>query len=620
MGYNHEMVPKSKDWVERLNLYSKLLNFNTGRIIVLESQAVNESLKPTETSITPESSKDSEAECLTPLPPLKNIQGASPSLEVMPFTFQPYSPKERSGLGYSFVLKAFRVFNTRRQQVEKTYHVTFDESMEAIRFTNTSVDEIRIDDSFRYHPSEFIYEDDLSRQYQANYGISYDLGKCMLTRGMAAKLTAASASECLFADFLSKIEPKKVSKALKHPGWVDVMQEELNQFYRNKVWTLVLLPYGKTTIGSKQVFNLCTSSKDGSHQGFDLKGYSDIDYDGCNMDKKSTSGACQILGGKLVYWSVNKRQSVAIYPNPPTDDFEVCPLKDYTIKFSVINGKNRLTLDFKTFMESTRLDYAKDAYVSPPSPKGTTTDPKDSEGNVQPVNKVLPSKVFDEGAVKTMLFPKGLRREKDLERLKPPANMEPQTNPVADLSGTKSDEEEVFADGDDMEEDTQADKEEHQSLSPNKDKPEPSYIPVTQVSNSDSLSPDLEKYDNTLSLTERQLVKASIEGYYEENVDHREKTDKVINAAMNSLDKNSIARGDLLNALNGVTETLKAIQDAIKEDYVLKKKVIEDSEAYTKNSTYLTELLILIKNFDFQGFKSLVESLQAIALSKKTLS
>ncbi|GJY71372.1 hypothetical protein Tco_0475075 [Tanacetum coccineum] len=34
--------------------------------------------------------------------------------------------------------------------------------------------------------------------------------------------------------------------------------------------------------------------------GFDLKGYSDSDYDGCNMDKKSTLGACQILSGKLM--------------------------------------------------------------------------------------------------------------------------------------------------------------------------------------------------------------------------------------------------------------------------------------------------------------------------------
>ncbi|GJR40305.1 hypothetical protein Tco_1215989 [Tanacetum coccineum] len=99
MGYDQEMVPKTKDWVERLNPDSKLLNFNTGRILVPESQAVNESLKLTETSNTPESSKDSEAESLTPLPPLKNLQGASPSSKVMPLTFQPYSPRERSCLG-----------------------------------------------------------------------------------------------------------------------------------------------------------------------------------------------------------------------------------------------------------------------------------------------------------------------------------------------------------------------------------------------------------------------------------------------------------------------------------------------------------------------------------------
>ncbi|GJT62014.1 retrovirus-related pol polyprotein from transposon TNT 1-94 [Tanacetum coccineum] len=49
----------------------------------------------------------------------------------------------------------------------------------------------------------------------------------MHTRSMAAKLLAASTIECLFADLLSEIEPKKVSKALKHSGWVDVMQEEL---------------------------------------------------------------------------------------------------------------------------------------------------------------------------------------------------------------------------------------------------------------------------------------------------------------------------------------------------------------------------------------------------------
>nr|GEX34469.1 putative ribonuclease H-like domain-containing protein [Tanacetum cinerariifolium] len=82
MDYDHEMVPKSKDWVKRLNPDSKLLNFNTGRFLVPESQAVNESLKPTEASTDPESSNDSEAESITPLSPLNILQGASPSSKI----------------------------------------------------------------------------------------------------------------------------------------------------------------------------------------------------------------------------------------------------------------------------------------------------------------------------------------------------------------------------------------------------------------------------------------------------------------------------------------------------------------------------------------------------------
>ncbi|GKB72130.1 hypothetical protein Tco_0933542 [Tanacetum coccineum] len=46
--------------------------------------------------------------------------------------------------------------------------------------------------------------------------------------------------------------------------------------------------------------------------GFDLKGYSDSNYAGCNMDRKSTSGACQLLGGKLVCWIAKKQQSIAM--------------------------------------------------------------------------------------------------------------------------------------------------------------------------------------------------------------------------------------------------------------------------------------------------------------------
>ncbi|GJX68034.1 retrovirus-related pol polyprotein from transposon TNT 1-94 [Tanacetum coccineum] len=171
-------------------------------------------------------------------------------------------------------------------------------TIEAIRFTNTSLDEIGINVSSRYPPNEFLHEDDPSRQYQSNFEISYyiiphgrslteliqdkhvpeviasnqqntphiedvqspldltntegtqeqnsqvtnyastssypiaqdrwsknqhielvniigDLGEGMLTRSMATKLTSASTSGCLFADFLSEIEPKEVFKNKK---------------------------------------------------------------------------------------------------------------------------------------------------------------------------------------------------------------------------------------------------------------------------------------------------------------------------------------------------------------------------------------------------------------------
>ncbi|GKD00786.1 putative ribonuclease H-like domain-containing protein, partial [Tanacetum coccineum] len=59
---------------------------------------------------------------------------------------------------------------------------------------------------------------------------------------------------CLFACFLSQIEPKKISEALEDETWVDAMQEELLQFKIQKVWVLVDLPFRKKAIGTKWVY------------------------------------------------------------------------------------------------------------------------------------------------------------------------------------------------------------------------------------------------------------------------------------------------------------------------------------------------------------------------------
>jgi hypothetical protein len=45
---------------------------------------------------------------------------------------------------------------------------------------------------------------------------------------------------------------------------------------------------------------------------FDLIRYSDSDYAGCKVDRKSTSGTCQFLGRSLVSWSSKKQTFVAL--------------------------------------------------------------------------------------------------------------------------------------------------------------------------------------------------------------------------------------------------------------------------------------------------------------------
>ncbi|GJY16480.1 retrovirus-related pol polyprotein from transposon TNT 1-94 [Tanacetum coccineum] len=74
------------------------------------------------------------------------------------------------------------------------------------------------------------------------------------TRSRIRDSDAASASECLYVNFLSEMEPKKLIEALEEEGWIIAMQEELNQFERNKVWTLVPKPHGKTIIGTKWIW------------------------------------------------------------------------------------------------------------------------------------------------------------------------------------------------------------------------------------------------------------------------------------------------------------------------------------------------------------------------------
>ncbi|XP_042972981.1 uncharacterized protein LOC122304782, partial [Carya illinoinensis] len=60
--------------------------------------------------------------------------------------------------------------------------------------------------------------------------------------------------ESMHVVFDEQIEPKNIDDALLDESWILAMQEELNQFERNDVWTLVPRPKNYTIIGTKWVF------------------------------------------------------------------------------------------------------------------------------------------------------------------------------------------------------------------------------------------------------------------------------------------------------------------------------------------------------------------------------
>ncbi|GKC92201.1 retrovirus-related pol polyprotein from transposon TNT 1-94 [Tanacetum coccineum] len=200
-------------------------------------------------------------------------------------------------LGYSPVAKAFRVFNIRRQEMEETYHEQntyilqdFNSLDEQSKFTTTDDHPVLTEhDDFESSEDLGIIEDQVctiihhicndepsptiippSAEVFINPPDPQDrwsrekhiklvniLGEprdLVTTRRRIRDSEAASTHECLYGNFISELEPKKLIKALEEEGWIIAMQEELNQFERNKFWNLVPIPRGKIIIGTKWIW------------------------------------------------------------------------------------------------------------------------------------------------------------------------------------------------------------------------------------------------------------------------------------------------------------------------------------------------------------------------------
>ncbi|GKB90400.1 retrovirus-related pol polyprotein from transposon TNT 1-94 [Tanacetum coccineum] len=411
-------------------------------------------------------------------------------------------------LGYSLVAKSFRVFNIRRQEMEEAYH----EFVSPDKQTKLSLaDDLQVLNEHDNLESTDRWSREKHIELVNIIGEPLD---GITTRSRVRDSEAASAHECLYINFLSETEPKRLIEALEEEGWVIAMQEELNQFKRNKVWTLVPYPmgfrqeegidYDETfapvarleaikvflayaaymsfmvyqmdvksaflngkiseevyvqqppglkavnfpTITSLSKYELAdsasvkclmlppnnlgpnesgvsvneilfrgmigslmylTASKPDiqfstclcaryqanpkeSHlvavkrifrylkgtpnlglwypkgSGFDLKAYLDLDYDRCNLDRKSTSGGCQILGGKLVCWSAKKQSSVVMSSAEAeyVAAARCSEVVDDTITYSLSNIEKPLSFNRDIFSSVIGLDYTKDFVSLPP--------------------------------------------------------------------------------------------------------------------------------------------------------------------------------------------------------------------------------------------------------------
>nr|GEU59176.1 paired amphipathic helix protein Sin3-like 2 isoform X1 [Tanacetum cinerariifolium] len=807
---------------------SDLPNFKTGRILVPESQAVNESL---ETLNTPESSKDSEAEFLTLLPPLKNLQGASPSSKILKAKAKPfplcthcgfndhrlddcrnYPECEIYGSYYHSTLGHNRVIHIRRgvlaessQSNESSFRVKCNICRSTIHSTSDHNEfdhlkrgskiqaakarkRIKIACFFakasksmnwlwhkrlshfnfkninklakqnkvlglpslvyskdgpytscekgKHHRASFktkqnfsikkclhllhmdlfgpdikdhpdlmntegtheqnVQDDqmitqptdvpsgyntkvlrpiteplvlDVTQSYIPNQAsissypapqdkgsrdqhielvnITSNPGEVMLIRCMAAKLTAASSSECLFTNFLFEIEAKKVSEIFSAFATymnlkvyqMNVKSAFMNGKLKEEIYVKRSLGFesselpdyvcklDKALYGIKQAPRACSLVKtpmvppnklgpdlavkpvnETSYRrmigslmylkgtptlglyylkcsGYDLKGYSYSDYAGCNLDRKNTSGACQILGGKFVCWSDKKQQSVAMssaeaeYVDatgefwstdvsfdlfPSFNKPKKRPLKEFFIRFLVLNGQRPLTLDFKTLCSSTGLDYNNGKYVENPTPEVLGRNYSYTE-QVNSIQQLLAYSL---------------------------------------ITGTEESEEDILGAGEEMDDNPQSDETQHQSSPPHEDKPTSSTTLQTKASDTDSLCDKiLKKYDDTLLLTERQLVK--------------DQTDKLVEASMSSFKKSSTTITNLYKGLEVIAQLLKDIINSIKDGPTINKKIKEASKTLAKISILTTEILSSFRSFDFSTLQSIIKNIQDHAFKQE---
>nr|GEV77322.1 retrovirus-related Pol polyprotein from transposon TNT 1-94 [Tanacetum cinerariifolium] len=193
------------------------------------------------------------------------------------------------------------------------------------------------------------------------------------------------------------------------------------------------------------------------------------------------------------------------------------------------------------------------------------------------------------GTAKTTPRPKGSLGDKDSGGNIPSADMELIHHIVADLSGVGA---KYQVDQ------TQSTRLRYQSLTENKGKPshegEMDTQPMVLSTYADVRAFLL--FDDKTKKSEEDILGAGKEIDEEPQATsiaethHQDQTDKLVEAFMSSLNKSSNTISDLDKGLNIITELLKEIKNAVKDDSIIKNKINESTKSFTKFFTNITNL------------------------------
>ncbi|WRX08786.1 Reverse transcriptase [Theobroma cacao] len=181
-------------------------------------------------------------------------------------------------LGYALNSKAYRVFNKRTLTVKESVHVVFDESNALQKEVHIDDDDVEVlekqmeemslennknnEESSPKRENETLplenlqraknQHDDLPKSWRFVRDHPQDQIISEISQGVKTRKATRETYE--FAAFISQIEPKNFEEAEKEESWIMAMQEELDEFTRSRVWSLVPRPSNHPIVGTKWVF------------------------------------------------------------------------------------------------------------------------------------------------------------------------------------------------------------------------------------------------------------------------------------------------------------------------------------------------------------------------------